>query len=80
MAKAATGARDASKRDKKMIEIKVRFWTNDLAPEGAVLPKTARSSGVVRIESNAAHGITSGKARPFNSFFTGAYLSIARCP
>ena len=51
-----------------MIEIKVRFWTNDIADEsGHVLPKHAWASGVVRIEPNALHGIKPGKPRPFHS-------------
>ena len=52
----------------KMIEIKLRFWTNDIAEEsGKVLPKHAWSSGVVRIERNDSHGIKPGAPLPFHS-------------
>lgn len=43
----------------KMIEVKVRFWTDGIAQtEGKVRPKHAWASGVVRMERNRAHGIT----------------------
>ena len=52
----------------KMIEIKVRFWTDDLAPKkGSVIPRNAWTAGIVRIKRNATHGIVPGKPRPFNS-------------
>lgn len=52
----------------KMIEIKLRFWTNDIAEDkGKVIPKHAWSSGVVRIEKNASHGIKPGNPKPFES-------------
>jgi hypothetical protein len=52
----------------KMIEVKLRFWTNNLAGDaGKVVPKHAWSAGVVRIERNPSHGITPGKPRPFHS-------------
>lgn len=57
-----------AKHGEKMIEIKVRFWTDKIAPTpGKLLPKHARTSGVVRIEGNKSHGITPGRPRPFNS-------------
>jgi hypothetical protein len=57
-----------AKQGEKMIEIKLRFWTNDIASEaGKVLPKHAKSSGVVRMEGNTSHGIKPGKPRPFHS-------------
>ena len=53
---------------KKMIEIKIRLWTDDIAPtSGRILPKHAWTAGVVRIERNTAHGIVPKKPRPFNS-------------
>lgn len=53
---------------KKMIEVRVRFWTNDLGGEkGKILPKHAWGSGVVLLETNSAHGITSPNPVPFNS-------------
>jgi len=52
----------------KMIEIKLRFWTNNIATEaGKVIPKHAWSSGVVRIERNKSHGIDPGSPKPFHS-------------
>jgi hypothetical protein len=52
----------------KMIEIKLRFWTNNIAPEpGRVIRKHAWAAGVVRVERNNAHGIEPGKPRPFHS-------------
>jgi hypothetical protein len=52
----------------KMIEVKIRFWTNNIAPRaGRVVPKHAWSAGVVRMERNASHGIVPGKPRVFRS-------------
>ena len=51
-----------------MIEIKVRFWTNDIAEEsGKIIPKHAWSSGVVRMKGNESHGIAPGKPLQFHS-------------
>ena len=52
----------------KMVEIKVRFWTNNLSdkPE-KVRPKHAWTSGVVRITRNDTHGIIPKHPLPFNS-------------
>lgn len=51
-----------------MIEVKIRFWTNNIATEkGNVRPKHAWSSGVVRMEGNKAHGIKPGKPIPFHN-------------
>lgn len=51
-----------------MLEVKVRFWTNDLADgKGSVLPKHAWPGGIVRMERNETHGIKPKKPRPFNS-------------
>lgn len=52
----------------KMIEVKVRFWTNDIAEgEKKIVPKHAWTAGVVRVKSNAAHGIKQTKTFPFHS-------------
>lgn len=52
-----------------MIEVKIRFWTNDISPEpGKVRQKHAWTSGVVRMESNKSHGIVPGHPEPFHSF------------
>lgn len=57
-----------AKHGEKMIEVKIRFWTNNIAEEeGKIVPKHAWSSGVVRIESNASHDIKPGKPIPFHS-------------
>jgi len=60
-------AREA-KYGQKMIEVKLRFWTDDIADEsGKIIPKHAWSSGVVRIEPNNSHGIVTSIPKPFNS-------------
>lgn len=52
----------------KMIEVRIRFWTNQIADEeGYIVPKHAWTSGVVRMESNDSHGIIPSYPRPFNS-------------
>jgi hypothetical protein len=57
-----------AKHGSKMIEVKVRFWTNDLSEDkGKIRPKHAWGSGVVRIERNASHGIVPGKPIVFGS-------------
>ncbi len=56
-----------AKQGEKMIEVKIRFWTNDIAGEGKILPRHARTSGVVRITRNKAHGLEPGQPIPFNS-------------
>ena len=53
---------------KKMIEIKVRFWTDGIAEtENKVIPKNCWDSGVVRIKPNDLHGIKSSKPVIFHS-------------
>ncbi len=57
-----------ARHGERMIEVKIRFWTNNLADEkGRVLPKHAWSSGVVRMESNKTHSIVPGAPKPFHS-------------
>lgn len=51
----------------KMIEVKVRFWTNDIADRGKIIPKHAWGSGEIRMESNPAHEISPLDTIPFNS-------------
>lgn len=51
----------------KMIEVKVRFWTDKIAGKGKVSPRHARTAGVVRMEGNESHGIKPKQPRPFNS-------------
>ncbi len=60
-------AREA-KHGEKMIEIKVRFWTNNLTPQkDNIIPKNGWASGVVRIAKNDTHGVKSKHPIPFNS-------------
>jgi hypothetical protein len=63
-----SGTREAAQGE-RMIEVKLRFWTNDLAEaEGKVIPKHAWTSGVVRVErNNNTHGIVPGPPKPFHS-------------
>lgn len=57
-----------AKHGQKMIEVKLRFWTNDISEEsGKIIQKHAWSSGVVRIEHNKSHGILPGSPKPFHS-------------
>lgn len=52
----------------KMIEIRVRFWTDELAEEtNQIRPKHAWTSGVVRMARNESHNIRPENPRPFNS-------------
>jgi hypothetical protein len=64
-----------AKHGEKMIEIRVRFWTDQIAPKGSVIPKHAWTSGIVRMAKNKAHGITPKHPKPFNSRLTSAPLS-----
>jgi hypothetical protein len=63
----------------KMIEVKLRFWTNDIAKEeGKVLPKNAWAAGVVNVERNKTHGINPGPPLPFHSLLdVGAVIEKA---
>ncbi len=57
-----------AKSGERMIEVRVRFWTNQIAKkEGYITPKHAWTTGVVRMERNESHGIIPGYPRPFNS-------------
>jgi len=56
-----------AKHGKKMIELRVRFWTDNIAPKGRIQPKHAWAHGVVRIEPNEEHGIKPLSPVPFNS-------------
>ena len=64
-----SGAVREAKHGEKMIEVKVRFWTDNLAGNGKVVRKNAWTAGVVRMKSNAPHGIKPAGAIPFNSLF-----------
>jgi len=53
---------------KKMVEVKVRFWTNGIAEgKGKIIPKECWDSGVVRLSSNKSHDIAPQKPIVFNS-------------
>jgi excisionase family DNA binding protein len=57
-----------AQQGERMIEVKIRFWTNQIAAgEGAIRPKHAWSSGVVRMERNKSHGIVPQNPVPFQS-------------
>ncbi len=68
MAKKIDIASLEAKQGEKMIEVKLRFWTNDISSEqGKVIPKNAWTSGVVHIERNKSHGIIPKNPIPFHS-------------
>src|SRR5579862_2981574 len=57
-----------AKHGEKMIEVRIRFWTDGIAPEkNTVVPKEAWDSGVVVMDGNGLHGITPKSPQPFNS-------------
>jgi hypothetical protein len=52
----------------RMIEVKIRFWTNNIADgKGRVRPKHAWPSGAVRMQPNKTHGIKGRKPVVFHS-------------
>jgi hypothetical protein len=56
------------KHGEKMIEVKIKFWTNGIANrEGYIMPKHAWGSGVVYMERNESHGIIPRNPRHFHS-------------
>ncbi len=57
-----------AKHGDKMIEVRIRFWTDGIADqEHAVEPKHAWTTGIVVMDTNKSHGITPNKPKPFNS-------------
>ena len=57
-----------AKYGERMLEVKVRFWTDGIAEgEGRIMPKHAWTSGVVRMQHNESHGISPKYPIPFNS-------------
>jgi hypothetical protein len=54
-------------KNNKMISVEIKFWTNDLNPEGGIMPKHAWDSGMVYLLMNDRHGIPSTAGKPFNS-------------
>lgn len=62
-----TQSREA-KHGERMIEVRVRFWTDEIAKgKGRIIPKHAWTSGVVRMQHNEPHGISPEYPIPFNS-------------
>jgi hypothetical protein len=57
----------AAEHGNKMIEVRVRFWTDGIAPKGSIFPKHAWDSGVVTMDGNKSHGIVPKSPAPFNS-------------
>jgi ASC-1-like (ASCH) protein len=51
----------------KMIEVRVRFFTDGHAPSGQILPKHGHANGEVRIARNPSHDIRPGEPIMFNS-------------
>lgn len=57
-----------AKQGERMIEVKILFWTNDIASgKSMIRPKHAWAGGVVKVERNRAHGIVPQPPRPFHS-------------
>jgi hypothetical protein len=57
-----------AQQGERMVEVKIRFWTNNIAEgDGVIRPKHAWSSGVVRMEKNKSHGIVPRSPVPFHS-------------
>jgi hypothetical protein len=68
MAKTKGARTRKAAKGERMVEIKIRFWTNDLANgKGSVLPKHAWPGGAVRMERNETHGIKPKRPRVFNA-------------
>lgn len=69
----ATATEDVVEREaaqgEKMIEARIKFWTNDIAKHGKIRPKHAWSQGVVVMTTNQSHELDSvGNPVPFDSF------------
>ena len=70
MADTSTTALEA-KHGEKMIEVRIRLWTDGIAEEpGKIIPEHAWAKGVVRMQANEAHGIKSGDPLPFESLLS----------
>jgi hypothetical protein len=67
MSTAEIEAREA-KYGEKMIEVKLRFWTDGLAEKDKILPRHAWGKGTLALKSNPSHGITASGAVLFNSW------------
>ncbi len=68
MKKQSPVATQLASHGEKMIEVKIRFWTNNIAEgKGKIIPKNAWSSGVVRMEPNKSHDIKPLNPLPFHT-------------
>jgi hypothetical protein len=57
-----------ARQTEKMIEIRIRLWTNDIAAtKGEIVPKHAWDSGVVFLERNQSHEIQPSNPKPFHT-------------
>jgi hypothetical protein len=69
MANTEDAASLEANQGEKMIEVKLRFWTNEITPEHGkgIIPKHAWTAGVIRMERNKSHSIVPENPRPFHS-------------
>jgi hypothetical protein len=51
----------------KTFELTIRFFTDDIAEEGKIMPKHGWTNGAVRMSSNPLHRLKPKGGRPFNS-------------
>lgn len=52
----------------KMIEVTIRFWTNNISKKPRhIVKKECWDSGVVYLHKNSAHGISNSPPVPFHS-------------
>jgi hypothetical protein len=57
-----------AKQGKKMIEVRLRFFTNKIASQSdKIIPKHAWTQGLVYMQGNKSHGIATGAKRHFYS-------------
>src|SRR6185436_21013835 len=57
-----------AKHGEKMIEVRIRFWTDGIAEQkDTIIPKHAWDHGVVVMDINKSHGIAPKSPQPFNS-------------
>ena len=59
---------NGAKHGEKMIEVRLRFWTNDIADDdGKIVAKHGWDKGTVTVSANSSHGLAAGKPLNFNS-------------
>ncbi len=67
MPKATNTSRQAN-RNEKMIELRIRLWTNNISETpGQIIPKHAWEAGVVHMQLNSSHGIGGKNPKPFHT-------------